>query len=153
MSCGTRAIRRLSRQSRVREYERSGVWAAGVAAPVPAVAEDSDSADVDVNAFRHIDIGVTERCDNGHRCLPVIDGGFTQVEVEISEDTGGQCPPVQPEPPAPHDTTEQGRREAGGLAARTGCLQEDLGQVFLDTRQFPAEPGLQGGFDSLGELR
>ena len=49
--------------------------------------------------------------------------------------------------------TEQGRREAGGLAARTGYLQEDLGQVFLDTRQLPAEPGPQGRLDTLGELR
>ncbi len=48
--------------------------------------------------------------------------------------------------------TEQGRREAGGLAARAGCLNEDLGQAFLDPRQVPAEPGPQSGFDSLREL-
>src|SRR6266705_5954107 len=59
-----------------------GGRAVGVAAPVPAVAEDGDSADVDVNAFRHVDIDVAERRQNGHRRLAVIDGGFTQIEVE-----------------------------------------------------------------------
>jgi hypothetical protein len=48
--------------------------------------------------------------------------------------------------------TEQGRREAGGLAARAGCLNEDLGQVVLDLCQLPAEPCPQGSFDSLGKL-
>ena len=48
--------------------------------------------------------------------------------------------------------TKQGRREAGGPAARAGCLNEYPGQVVLDTRQLPAEPGPQGGLDSLGEL-
>ncbi len=129
-----------------------GIWAAGVAAPVPAVAEDGDSADVDVNAFRHIDIDVTERRENRHRCPPLIDRSFAQIEVEISESTGSEGPPAQPEPPASRDMTKQGRREAGGLAARTGCLNEDLGQVVLDMRQLPAEPGPQGGLDSLGEL-
>jgi hypothetical protein len=38
---------------------------------------------------------------------------------------------------------EQGRREAGGLAARTGCFQEELGQIFPGTRQLPAGPGPQ----------
>jgi hypothetical protein len=33
-----------------------------------------------------------------------------------------------------------------------GCLNENPGQVVLDTRQVPAEPGPQGGLDSLGEL-
>ena len=53
-----------------------GVRAAGVAAPVPAVAEDGDSADVDVNAFWHVDIDVAERRQNGHRRPPLIDRGF-----------------------------------------------------------------------------
>ena len=48
--------------------------------------------------------------------------------------------------------TEQRRREAGGPAARAGCPGEYPGQVVLDARQFPAEPGLQGGLDALGEL-
>jgi hypothetical protein len=129
-----------------------GVRAAGVAAPVPAVAEDGDSADVDVNAFRHIDIDVTERRQNRHHRPPLIDGGFAQIEVQISEGTGGDGPPAQPEPPASRDMTKQGRREAGGPAARTGCLGKDLGQVVLNMRQLAAEPGPQGGLDSLGEL-
>ena len=48
--------------------------------------------------------------------------------------------------------TKQGRREAGGPAARAGCLNEHPGQVVLDPRQLVAEPGPQGGLDSLGEL-
>jgi hypothetical protein len=47
---------------------------------------------------------------------------------------------------------EQGRREAGGLAARTGRRHEEHGQIFPDTRQFCAGPGPQGHFDSLGEF-
>ena len=62
-----------------------GVRAAGIAAPVPAVAEDSDSAHVDVNAFRHVDINVTERRENRHCRPPPVDRGFAEVEVEISE--------------------------------------------------------------------
>ena len=53
-----------------------GVRAAGVAAPVPAVTEDGDSADVDVNAFWHVDIDVAERRQNGHRRPSLIDRGF-----------------------------------------------------------------------------
>ena len=73
-----------------------GVRAAGVAAPVPVMPEDRDPADVDVDAFRHVDIGVAERREDGHRRLPVVDGGFPQVEVEIAEDAGGDGPPAQP---------------------------------------------------------
>ena len=96
-----------------------GVRAVNVAAPVPAVAEDSDSADVDINAFRHIDIDVTERRENRHCRPPLIDRDFAQIEVEISEGAGGDGPSAQPEPPASRDMTKQRRREAGGPAART----------------------------------
>src|SRR6202023_2962989 len=57
-----------------------GLQAADVAAPVPAVAEDGDSADVDINAFWHIDIDVTERRENRHRRPPLIHRGFAQIE-------------------------------------------------------------------------
>jgi hypothetical protein len=83
---------------------------------------------------------------------PLVDRGFAEVEVEISECAGGDGPPAQPQPPASHDMTKQSRRDADGPAARPGCLNEYLGQIVLDTRQFPAEPGPQGGLDSLGEL-
>ena len=73
-----------------------GVRAARIAAPVPAVAEDSDSAHVDVNAFRHVDINVTERRENRHCRPPPVDRGFAEVEVEISEGAGGDGPPAQP---------------------------------------------------------
>ncbi len=128
------------------------VRAAGVAAPIPAVAEDSDTAYVDVNAFRHVDIDVTERRENRHCRPPLVDRGFAEVEVEISEGAGGDGPPAQPQPPASGDMTKQGRREPGGPAARAGYLNEDLGRVVLDTRQLSADPGPQGGLDSLGEL-
>ncbi len=131
---------------------RRGIQAANVASPVPAVAEDGESAHVDVNAFRHVDVDVTERRENRHGGLPLIDRGFAQVEVEISEGAAGQGPPAQPEPPAARDMAEQGRRETGGPAARSGCLNEDLGQFIVDTRQFPADPGPQGSLNSLGEL-
>jgi hypothetical protein len=48
--------------------------------------------------------------------------------------------------------TEQGRGEAGRLAARGGHLGRDRGQVFLGSGQFRADAGLQGGPDPLGEL-
>src|SRR5260221_12934197 len=73
-----------------------GVRAADVTAPVPAVAEDGDSADVDVHALRNVDIDVTECRENGHRRLPLLDSGFAQIEVEISESTGRNGPPAQP---------------------------------------------------------
>lgn len=73
-----------------------GVRAADVATPVPAVTEDGDSAHVDVNAFRHVDIDVTERRENCDRRPPLLDRGFAQVEVEISEGAAGEGPPAQP---------------------------------------------------------
>ena len=69
-----------------------GVRAAFVAAPLPAVTEDGDSADVGIDAFRHVDIDVTERRHDRHHCLPLIDRGIPQVEVEISEGTAGDGP-------------------------------------------------------------
>ena len=72
------------------------VRAAGITAPVPAVAEDSDSADVDANAFRHVDIDIAEQRENRHRRPPPVDRGFPEVEVEIPEGAGGDGPPAQP---------------------------------------------------------
>ena len=48
--------------------------------------------------------------------------------------------------------TQQGHGEAGRPAARAGYLRGHLGQVFPDTRQFPAETGSEGDLDSLREL-
>ena len=129
-----------------------GVRVVDVATPVPAVAQDGKSAHVDINAFRHVDIDVTERRENRHRRPALIDRSVAEIEVEISEGAGGEGPSAKPEPPASCDMTKQRRREARGPAARTGCLHEDPGQVFLDTCQFPAKSGPQGGLDSLGEL-
>ena len=129
-----------------------GVRAVSVEAPVPAVAKEADSADVDVDAFWHIDIDVSERRENGHGGLPVVDRDVAQVEVEIPETAGGHGLPAQSHPTAPDDVTEQGRCKPGGLAARPGRRDEDIGQVFFKTRQFRANTSTQSGFDPLGEF-
>jgi len=130
---------------------RRGVRPAGVMAPVPAVAEDGGPADVDANAFWHVDIDVAERRQDGYRRPSLIDRGFTQIKVQVSENTGNERPPGQPKPAAPHDMTKQGRAEPGGPAG-TGLTGADLGQVLPDLRQVPAEPRPKGGLDTLGEL-
>jgi hypothetical protein len=129
-----------------------GVGAVSVEAPVPAVAKEADSTDVDVDAFWHIDIDVSERCENGYRGLPVVDRDVAQVEVEIPEAAGGDGLPAQSHPTAPDDVTEQGRCKPGRLAARPGRRDEDIGQVFFKTRQFRANTSTQSGFDPLGEF-
>ena len=128
-----------------------GVRPADVTAPVPAVAEDGGPADVDVNAFWHVDIHVAERRQDGYHRPSLIDRGFTQIKVQVSENTGSERPPGQPEPAASHDMTKQGRAEPGGPAG-TGLTGVDLGQVPPDLRQVPAEPRPKGGLDTLGEL-
>ena len=67
-----------------------GVRAPGIGAPVPAAAEDGQSADIDVDTFRHVDIDVPERRQNRHRRPLPIDGGVAQIEVKVSEGTAGQ---------------------------------------------------------------
>ena len=52
-----------------------------------------------------------------------VHGGVAEVEVEIPEGTRGEGPPPQPEPSAPHDMTQQGRRETGRPA--------EIGEVAL----------------------
>lgn len=70
-----------------------GVGAVSLEAPVPAVAKQADPADVDVDALWHIDIDVSERREDSHRGLPVVDRDVAQVEVEIRETAGGDGPP------------------------------------------------------------
>src|SRR5260370_32349140 len=53
-----------------------GVRVAGVAAPFAAVAEDGQAADVDVDAFRHVDVDVAAPHQDGHGPLPPFDGGL-----------------------------------------------------------------------------
>ena len=129
-----------------------GVGAVSVEAPVPAVAKKADSADVDVDAFRHIDIDVPERRQNGHRALPVVDRDVAQVEVEIPETAGSDGIPAQSQPTAPDDVAEQGRCVPGRPAARPGRRDEDIGQVFVKTRQFRANTSTQSGVNPLGEF-
>ena len=117
------------------DLESLGVRAVGVAPPVPAVAEDGDSADIDVDAFRHVDIGVSERREYRHRRRPLIDGGVAQIEVEISEGAGGEGPTAQPEPTASRDMTQQGRGEPGE------CARESLrGGLTSTVAMLPATP-------------
>jgi hypothetical protein len=129
-----------------------GVGAVSVEAPVPAVAKEADATDVDVDAFCCIDIDVSERRENGHRSLPVVDRDVAQVEVEIRETAGGDGPPAQSQPTAPDDVTEHGRCKPGMLTARPGRRDEDIGQVLFKTRQFRANTSTQSGFDPLGEF-
>jgi hypothetical protein len=75
-----------------------------------------------------------------------------QVEVEIRETAGRDGPPAQSQPTTPDDVTEQGRGKPGGLAARPGRRDEDIGQVFFKTRQFRADTSTQSGSDPLGEF-
>jgi hypothetical protein len=131
-----------------------GVWTRYVEAPLPDMAEDWESADIDADALRYVDIDVAGHCEQDHRGLWAIDCGFAQVEVQISERARGEGPAPQPEP-SPDDMGEQGRREPGGLAARMAllaCLTGDLGQIFPDPRQFRADPRAQGCLDTLGEF-
>lgn len=129
-----------------------GVRAPGVAAPVSAAAEDGQSADVDADTFRHVDIDVPERRQNRHRGPPLIDGSVAQIEVKISQNTGGDDPAAQPEPAASRDMTEHGHSAADGFAARADGLSEDPGQVILQARQLPGDLGPQGTIDSFREL-
>src|SRR5438045_9400518 len=67
------------------DVDGRGVGMAAVAPPVPAVAEEAEAADVDVDAFRHVDVDVAERREDGDGCLRKVDGGFAQIEVEVTE--------------------------------------------------------------------
>ena len=74
------------------------------------------------------------------------------VEVEVSEGASGEGPLAQPESPAADHSPQYGGGETGRLAGGTGRLLEDLRQVYLDRRQFPADAGPEGGLDPLGEF-
>lgn len=129
-----------------------GVRTDDVVPPVTAVTEDGQPADVDVDALRHIDIRVTADREDGHGGVRLVDGGFTQVKVEVAESAGGEGPPAQPEPPPADHAPEHGGGEAGRLTGGTGPLWEDLREIFLDRLQFPADAGAEGSLDPLGEL-
>src|ERR1700727_1833725 len=108
-----------------------GVRLPRVATPIAAVAENRKPPDVDVDAFRHVNIDVPERRQNGYLCLPRIHGGVAEIEVEIPEGARGECPPPQPEASAPHDMTQQSSGESGRPTARIGRLHQRVGQVIL----------------------
>ena len=139
-------------QAKDPNVDGGSVRGAHVVAPVPAVAKDGESTDIDGDAFRHVDIDVPARRQDGHRRPLVVDARVPQVEVEICADAGDPGPPAQPEPPAPGDMAEQGGREVDRLAARARRGRKHLGQVVLEARQFPGDPGPQRGVDALGEL-
>jgi hypothetical protein len=65
------------------------VRGADILPPLSEVAEDRDSADVDVNPFWHVDINVPEGQQDGHGRPRPVDGGFAQIEVQVSQ--GGSC--------------------------------------------------------------
>src|SRR5690349_10936608 len=99
------------------DVDGRGVRMSAVAPPVPAVAEEGEAADVHVDTLRHVDVNVAEGGEDGDGRLRKVDGGFAQIEVEVAEGGGRDRPLVEPEPPAPRHMTEQGRGEAGRLAA------------------------------------
>jgi hypothetical protein len=55
-------------------------------------------------------------------------------------------------PSAADHAPKHGGGDAGWLTGGTGCLREDLRQVFPDRREFPADAGAEGRLDPLGEL-
>lgn len=120
-----------------------GVRLPGVAPPIAAVAENGEPPDVDVDAFRHVDVDVPERRDNRYRRLPLIHGGVAEIEVEVPEDAGGEGPPAQPEAPAPHDMAQKGRGETGRPAARVGRLRQRVRKVIVQMRQLAGDRGPQ----------
>jgi hypothetical protein len=116
------------------------------------MAENGEPSHVDVDAFRHVNIGIPEHRQYGYHRPPIAHGGVAQIEVEISEGTSGQGPPAQPEFPAPHGVTQQRSGETGGHAAGTRGPKHCLRQVLLQVRQFPGALGLQRRVDPRTEL-
>src|ERR1700730_7200929 len=61
----------------------------GILPPLAEVAEDRDSADVDADPFRHVDINVPEDQQDVYGRPRPVDDGFAQIEVQVSQ--GGSC--------------------------------------------------------------
>ena len=64
-----------------------------VATPLPAVTEDCEPADVDVDALRHVDVDVAEGHQNRDGRLRRVDLGLAEIEVDVREGADGTRPP------------------------------------------------------------
>lgn len=78
-----------------------------IAAPLPAVAEQGDSTDLDVDALGDVEVDIAEGSKNGHDGPRVVDFGFTEIQVKIPEGTNGQRLASEPYSAASRDMTEQ----------------------------------------------
>ena len=82
------------------------VHAGYITAPLPAVAEQGRSADFDVDALGHVEVEIAEDNKNGHDGPRVIDLGFAEIQVEITESTGSECLASESYSAASRDMTE-----------------------------------------------
>src|SRR5258708_38481861 len=114
------------------------VRGADILPPLAEVAEDRDSADLDINPFWHVDIDVPEGQQDGRGRARLVDGGFAQIEVQVAEGGGCEGPAAKSQPPAPHDMTEHGRGEAGPRTTRTGGRRWNPAEALPNRGRQPA---------------
>ena len=81
-----------------------------IAAPLPAVTEQGDSANLDVDALGHVEVDIAEGGKDGHDRPPVVDLGLTEIQVKIAKGADCQCPAPEPHSATSCDMTEQGSR-------------------------------------------
>lgn len=90
-----------------------GVRAVDVTAPILAVAEHCNSVDLHVDAFRHIDVDVPERRENGHGGPPAVDRDLAQLGVLMKD----QPPAVVDRIRSEYDRLAADYRSADGMLA------------------------------------
>ena len=81
-----------------------------IAAPLPAVTEQGDSADLDVDALGHVEVDIAEASKDGHDRPRVVDLGFTEIQVKIPKGADCQCAAPEPHSATSCDMTEQRSR-------------------------------------------
>src|SRR5258708_19886889 len=114
------------------------VRGADILPPLAEVAEDRDSADLDIIPFWHVDIDVPEGQQDGRGRARLVDGGFAQIEVQVAEGGGCEGPAAKSQPPAPHDMTEHGRGEAGPPTTPTGARRRNPPAALLHPPPLPS---------------
>ena len=77
-----------------------------IAAPLPTVTEQGDSANLDVDALGHVEVDIAEGSKDGHDRPWVVDLGFTEIQVKIPEGADCQCPAPEPHSATSYDVTE-----------------------------------------------
>ena len=81
-----------------------------IAAPLSAVAEQGDSATLDVDALGQVEVDIAEGSKDGHDRSRVVDLGFTEIQVKIAKGDDCQCPTPEPYSTTSRDVTEQRSR-------------------------------------------